>query len=225
MLRLSKPHTQFFLLVAIVVLLVGIGFFFDFDQKVWIERFNCVPFPIAGTLFVGAYIGITFFVWFSKDLFKIVGALVFGPYWSTLFIWIAELANAAIFFNMSRRLGRAYVVQKFHLQEEAQDRTQGRGGVWHIFLLRTLPIIPFRILDLSYGLTSVPLRKYLLVSALAMPVRIFWVQFVVSALGGAVFNLPKAMAYFEKNKAVFWLCFLYLIVSVIIVVCLRRKNK
>lgn len=224
MLSLSKPRTQFFILVAIVALLVVSGFLFDFDQKVWIARFNSVPFPIAGALFVGTYIGVTFFVWFSKDLLRIVGALVFGPYWSTLFIWMGELANAAIFFHMSRKLGRAYVVQKFHLKEGALDQSGIRGGVWHIFLLRAVPILPFRILDLSYGLTSVPLRKYLIVSALAIPVRIFWVQFVVAALGGAIFDIPKAMAYFEKNKAALGLSFLYLIVSVIIVLCLRRKK-
>ncbi|MEJ2111047.1 MAG: VTT domain-containing protein, partial [Acidobacteriota bacterium] len=105
------------------------------------------------------------------------------------------------------------------------DTTGKRGGVWHIFLLRTVPIIPFRILDLAYGLTSVPLRKYLAVSAIAMPVRIFWIQFVVAALGGAVFDITRAMAYFEQNRAALWLSFLYLMVSIIIVVCLRRKLK
>jgi uncharacterized membrane protein YdjX (TVP38/TMEM64 family) len=189
------------------------------------EYFQRVSLPLAGTVFVAAYIGITFFIWFAKDVFRVVGAVVFGPYWSTLFIWIGELVNAAIFFHLSRKLGRAYIADQFHLKEGTLNRANRHGGVWHIFLLRTLPIIPFRIIDLAYGLTSVSFRKYIVVSALATPVRIFWVQFVVAALGGAIFDFNRAMAYFEKNILLFWLSFLYLFCSLIIVLFLRKKIR
>lgn len=221
--RFSEPRTQFYILILVVVILVGIGLFFDFDEAAWVEYFRQVPLPLAGIFFTVAYVGLTFAIWFAKDLLRIVGALVFGPYWSTLFIWIGELANAFIFFHMSRRLGRAYVAEKFHLKEADLARAGRRGGVWHIFLLRSLPILPFRILDLAYGLTSVTFRKYLLVSALALPVRIFWVQFVVAALGGAVFNIPKVMTYFEQNAMALWLSFLYLFLSALAVLVLRKR--
>lgn len=225
MIQLSKPRTQFWILVAILIALIGSGLFFDFDKKPWMDYFRKVPFPVAGMVFIAAYVGVTFFVWFAKDLFRIVGALVFGPYWSTFFIWFAELVNAAVFFHLSRRLGRAYVAEKFHLKAERLDHAGRKGGVWHIFLLRALPVIPFRILDLAYGLTAVSFQKYLVVSAVALPVRIFWVQFVVAALGGAVFDIPRAMAYFESNMAALWLSFLYLILSATAVILLRRRLK
>ena len=43
-----------------------------------------------------------------------------------------------------------------------------------LFAFRSIPLIPFRFLDLAYGLTSIPFPKYFLVSAIASPVRIFW---------------------------------------------------
>jgi len=221
--RHTKPRTQFFILVLILAVLIGIGAVFDFEEEKWMEYFRQLPIPLAGVFYILAFVGITFFVWFAKDLFRIVGAVVFGPFWSTLFIWIGELANAAIFFHLSRRLGKSYIQEKFHLKEGALDRTGRNGGIWHIFLLRTLPIVPFRLVDIAYGLTSVPFRRYLLVSAFAMPVRIFWVQFVVAALGGAVFDLPKAMEYFEQNVVVLWLSFLYLFFSLVTVIFLRKK--
>ena len=159
MIKLSKPRTQFWMLVLLMAVLIGIGFLFDFDQGKWAGYFNRVPFPVAGTLYTAAYVCVTTVVWMSKDLLRIVGAIVFGPYWSTLFIWIGELANAAIFFHLSRRLGRAYIEEKFNLKKGKLDDAGRRSGVWHIFLLRAFPFIPFRILDLAYGLTSVSFRK------------------------------------------------------------------
>lgn len=206
-----------------MVILVVIGILLDFEEAKFVEYFRQLPLPLAAFFFIAAYVGLTFAVWFAKDLLRIVGALVFGPYWSTLFIWVGELANAFIFFYMSRRLGRAYIAQKFHLKEVHLARADRKGGVWHIFLLRSLPILPFRVLDLAYGLTSVTFRKYFLVSAFALPVRIFWVQFVVAALGGAVFDIPKAMAYFEQNIVALWLSFLYLLLSAIAVLFLRKR--
>jgi uncharacterized membrane protein YdjX (TVP38/TMEM64 family) len=220
-----RPRTQFWILVLILIGLLLAGSFFHFDDTRWTEFFGKISFPVAGVLFVAAYIGITFFVWFAKDLLRIAGAVAFGPFWSTLFIWIAELVNAAIFFHLSRRLGRAYVEEKFNLKRGQLDRAGRSGGIWHIFLLRTLPVIPFRILDLAYGLSPVPFRRYLIVSAVAMPVRIFWVQFIAAALGSSIFNIAKAMAYFQQNIVVLELSFLYLIFSIAAVIFLRMRFK
>lgn len=221
--RFSEPRTQFCILIIVLAALIGIGILFDFDQAKWVEYFRQFSHPWAGIFFVAVYVGLTFVVWFAKDLLRIAGAMVFGPYWSTVFIWIGELANACIFFQMSRKLGRAYVSERFHLKEESLARAGRKGSVWHIFLLRSLPILPFRLLDLAYGLSSVTFRKYLLVSAFALPVRIFWVQFVLAAMGGAIFDIPRAMAYFEQNILALWLSFLYLALSALAVLFLRKR--
>ena len=222
---LSKPRTQFFILVIFVGALLVVGNLIHIDDSKWTKLLGNIPFPVAAALYVSAYVGITFFAWFTKDLFRIVGAVVFGPFWSTLFVWIAELANAGIFFNISRRLGREYVEERFKLKKRQIDRVAKSGETWHIFLLRTLPIIPFRILDLAYGLTSVRFGKYIIISAVAMPVRIFWVQFIAAALGSSVLNIPKAMAYFQEHILVFQLSFLYLIFSTVAVLFLRKRLK
>jgi uncharacterized membrane protein YdjX (TVP38/TMEM64 family) len=226
LIKLSKPRTQFCMLVLLMAVLIGIGFLFDFDQEKWANYFSRVPFPVAGTLYVAAYVCVTTLVWMSKDLLRIVGAIVFGPYWSTLFIWIGELANAVIFFHLSRRLGRAYVEEKFNLKKGKLDNDGRRSGVWHIFLPRAFPFIPFRILDLAYGMTAVSLLKYLVVSAFAIPVRIFWVQFFIAAffIDGKL-DIQGGMNYFMQHMSIVWLSFLYMIVSFAAVVLLRRRLK
>ena len=223
MLRFSEPRIQFTLLALVLVILIGVGFLFDFEETAWVAYFQQLPLPLAGIIFIGAYVGLTSVAWLAKDLLRVVAALVFGPYWSTLFIWIGELANSVVFFHMSRKLGRAYIAEKFHLKETKLESFGGKGGVWHIFLLRSMPLVPFKVLDLGYGLTSVTFRKYLLVSAFALPVRIFWVQFIVAALGGDFFDISKGMAYFMQNILAFELSLFYLLVSALAVLFLRKR--
>jgi uncharacterized membrane protein YdjX (TVP38/TMEM64 family) len=223
-LKLSKPRTQFWILILIFAVLVGVAFLFDFNDKVWSDYFRRIPFPVAGALFVAAYIGMTFVFWLAaKDFLRIVGAVVFGPYWSTLFVWMGELGNAFIFFHMSRRLGRAYVEEKFHLKSGSLDRPGRRVGVWHIFLLRAFPIIPYRMLNLGYGLTSVSFRKYLIVSAVAMPFWLFWIQFILAAVGGSALDIPKLYTSLQQHMVLVRLTFLYLLVSTVVVILLRKK--
>jgi uncharacterized membrane protein YdjX (TVP38/TMEM64 family) len=222
---LSRPRAQFLLLVLIVLALLWFGTLFHFNDKPWIAFFHGIPFPVSATLFVLAYVAVTFFIWFAKDLLKVIGAVVFGPYWSTLFIWLAELANAVIFFHMSRRLGRAFIEEKFKIQKAHVEKAEKGGGVWHIFFLRTVPLIPYRFLDLAYGLTSVPFRRYVIVSAVAMPIRIFWLQFIAAGVGSAIFDQTEVMAYFEKNLLVLRLSFLYLVFSIAAAFFLSKKLK
>ena len=89
--------------------------------------------------------------WFAKDPLRIVGALVFVPYWSTLFTWIDELANDFIFFHMSRRLGRAYIAEKFHLKETTLDNLGRKGapGKFSSSEACLLPHSDFRISEMT----------------------------------------------------------------------------
>jgi uncharacterized membrane protein YdjX (TVP38/TMEM64 family) len=221
MIQLSKPSTQFWLLVVILLVTVFIGYMFDFDKSLWADYFNRIPFLVAGALFIAAYVGITSVIWLSKDLLRIVGAVVFGAYWSTLFIWIGELVNAAIFFHISRRMGRAYVEEKFHIRKGRLDRAGRSMGVWHIFILRN--ILPFKIADLAYGLTSCSFRKYLIVSAIALPARIFIVQLLCAALGMSALNPAKVEIFILENWHLFVFSFFYLIIAFLVVMLFRKE--
>ena len=105
------------------------------------------------------------------------------------------------------------------------EKAQKGAGVWPIFILRTVPLVPYRFLDLAYGLTSVSFRKYFIVSAVAMPVRIFWLQFIAAGLGSAIFDQGRVWTYFEQHALVLRLSFLYLIISILAAVFLSRKLK
>jgi len=88
-------------------------------------------------------------------------------------------------------------------------------------LLRAVPLIPYRILDISFGLSKLSLKKYILIVILASLPRIFWVQFILAGIKG--FSMNAAIAYFNENHVVFFLSLSYFVIT--LVVAFRVKKK
>lgn len=67
------------------------------------------PLVYSGLIYIILYVVLSFFIWFAKDILRATAALLFGAYLSTLFVYLSEMINAAILFNLSRFLGRDFV--------------------------------------------------------------------------------------------------------------------
>ncbi|UCG34790.1 MAG: hypothetical protein JSW17_04660, partial [Candidatus Omnitrophota bacterium] len=105
----SKPAVRFLLLILIIAGLFLIGKYFAIDEAKINEFLEKIPYGWASAVFVFLYVAGTFIIWYLKDPLKVVGAIIFGAYLSTLLIYIAELINAYIFFRFSRGLGRDFI--------------------------------------------------------------------------------------------------------------------
>ncbi|MDP8266971.1 MAG: VTT domain-containing protein [Candidatus Aceula meridiana] len=221
-----SPQIKFVIFILLLVLFWQAGQILkitDFDYEGFLKS---LPTGLSSIIFIGLYVGVTFVAWLAKDLFKIVGAVVFGAYLSTFLIWVAEIINAFILFHLSRKLGRDFIQSRLKGSFVKIDEKIARSGFWSIFVFRAFPIVPFRFLDLGVGLTKIPFRKYLILVILGSPVRIFWIQFVLSGVGKAVFKNPQVMVdYLTQNTLVFVLSFAYLIVTLILVIFLARKKE
>jgi len=218
----------FLVLVLISCWYLGKTFQADFqDLKAIILKF---PLAVSALVFVILYVGVTFFVWLTKDWFKIIGAVIFGVYVSTLLIWVAEVINAAILFNLSRRLGRGFIEEKFKGRFGRLDVFIENHGFWSIFALRIIPVVPFRFLDLAYGLTKVSLKQYLTIVLLASPLRIFFIQFVLAAVGESILQSSDILMlfstltdYFLENQVVLWWGFAYFIAAMVVMLRIRYR--
>ncbi len=189
--------------------------------KLFLEGF---PKWFSSLAFIFLYV-LSNFVFFLdvKDFLKPVAALIFGAYFSTLLIYIAEVINAWIFFHLSRRYGQErlqyYLRGRFaHIYKKLEHI-----GIGWIFLLRLLPLVPYRILDISFGLTGVSFKKYLLVVLVASLPRIFWIQAVLAAVGSLY--PEKIFAFFMANPHIFFFIFLYFIFSFILILVFRKRFK
>lgn len=218
----SKTNINFLIFIGFLIIFIFLGRYFSIDEQTIDNLFYKVPLGFASVAFVIFYVAGTFIIWQLKDPLKIIAAVFFGAYLSTVLIYIAEIINAYIFFKLSRKLGRDFVEKKVkgRLQRFYENiETMSMGWV---FLLRTVPLIPFRVLDLSFGLSNFSFRKYMIVVLLASPPRIFAIQFVLAAV--KTFSMEKITVYFMEHQIATWLLAIYFLAAVIVAFKLKLKK-
>ena len=227
MIRLINITSKFIIFILILFLLWFCGRFFKIemqDLKVCLQRFSILK---GAGIFIALYVIVTFFIWLSKDVFRIAAAVIFGANLSTLFIWIAECINAVILFHFSRFMGREFIEKKFFKEKEQRlkERLSSERGFLSLFFFRAVPLVPFRFLDLIMGLSSIDFRKYFLIVMLGSPIRIYWLQYILAAVGSSIFKNPVSLIqYLSSNKIVFFVSLIYAILVIIVAIKLRGKK-
>ena len=199
----------FFLLIILACLLLGRLLNFDIDY--YQSLFARYPPAASGFVFVLTYILTTTFIWLGpKDILRALAAILFGAYWSTVFVTLGEIGNAVIFSPLSRKLGRGFVEQKFKIDKTELDKVQQKSGLLWVLALRSNPVIPSNLLDLGFGLSSIRFFTYILIVLLISPFRVFLVQYMLAMLGEGVFKsasvtelLTMMINFFTQNPAFF----------------------
>ncbi len=216
---------RFLLLLAFIALFAVIGRLFNIDAAALQDYLKKFPVFYSGAIFVVIYAVVTFFAWFSKDIFRFIAASLFGAYLSTLFVFAAEIVNAFILFYFARYLGSDFTQRYLGNREDNFDEKLARVNFLWLFLFRAVPLVPFRFLDLGCGLTKISFRRYLAVVILGSPLRIFWVQYALANIGEAVFKNPYALsARIYADRGLFVFSLIYFILVIVVAIKLKRKD-
>jgi uncharacterized membrane protein YdjX (TVP38/TMEM64 family) len=216
-------HEIEFLMLAIAFLLIWLlGRNLRIDSAGLSTGLGKFPLILSGLIYIILYVVVTFFIFFSKDIFWIAGALLFGGPLSALFVSIAETVNAALLFHLARRFGRGFVEKMAEEKYKWLDEKLGRINFIWFFLFRAAPLIPYRFLDLAAGLTRLKFRKYLAAVILGSPVKIFWIQYILAAVGANILARPQALVdFFLTNQPLMLFSFLYLILVAAVVLKMK----
>ncbi len=221
----TKPHQiRFLILILLAGCFLALSPFIHIDQQVCQDYLKRFPVFWSALIFIFLYVGLTFLVWVGpKDVLRVAGAFLFGPYLSTVIVWFGEMGNACVMFSLSRHFGRGYIAEKLPGQMERVDQIMAGKSGWGIFFAKFFPVIPFRFLDLVCGLTRISLKKYLLISAVASPLRIFVIQFFVALGVDTILNPAKLSVYLQGHPAIFLAVVLYLIGTFVMIAVFRKK--
>ncbi|MEO7713153.1 MAG: TVP38/TMEM64 family protein [Gemmatimonadaceae bacterium] len=136
-------------------------------------------------LFVAAYAIVATFG-LPATPFTLAGGAIFGTVLGSVLNWCGAVLGALGAFLLAKGLGRDAVRKLLGSKLAKLDGLVERGGFATIFRLRLLPVVPFNLLSFAAGLAGVPLRAYLLGTALGIvPGTVVYTYFADSLIAGA----------------------------------------
>lgn len=162
-----KIRTLVLLLACFFLTAVGVYFLRQISEEqlqVWLEQ-SGVWAPVIYCL---VYAASTILLVPSTPL-NLSGGLIFGVLWGTIWTSVAAIAAAIVSFIFSRTVGQRFVARQFSGRWQAWtaiDAEIGEGGLFYIFAIRLLPILPYGLVNFAAGLTSIRFRDYAIGTAL-----------------------------------------------------------
>jgi uncharacterized membrane protein YdjX (TVP38/TMEM64 family) len=161
-----KVKSSLLILLIFCIVITGAGVYFLGGIKpeqiqLWLEQAG-IWAPI---IYIVLYTVGTLLILPSTPL-NLSGGAIFGAWMGTLWTTVAAIIAAIVSFAFTRTVGRAWVAQKFAGRWEVIDAEMRQGGLFYMFAIRLLPLIPYGIVNFSAGLTSIRFRDYLIGTAL-----------------------------------------------------------
>ena len=161
-------------IAVVIVLFFGfdLGRYFSLDalkaQQAAIETFRTQQPWLTATLYFALYVAVTALSLPGAALMTLAGGAVFGLWWGTLIVSFASSVGATLAFLVSRFLLRDWVAGRFGERLTAIDAGIKREGAFYLFTLRLVPVFPFFVINLLFGLTAMKARTFYWVSQLGM---------------------------------------------------------
>jgi uncharacterized membrane protein YdjX (TVP38/TMEM64 family) len=160
-LHLSKGQQFWILLAVVCILLTWLGIHalgsYKPEQLQMLIRQAGVWAPLT---YIALYAFGTLALLPSTPL-NISGGLLFGPWWGILWTSVGAVVAAAIAFLFSRTVGRPTMEKRLAGRWQTMDAEIHRGGLFYMFAIRLIPVMPYGIVNFAAGLTSIRFRDFL----------------------------------------------------------------
>ncbi|MGF1687039.1 FAD-dependent oxidoreductase [Photobacterium japonica] len=163
---------------GLVLSLIGLWIGFDLGQYFTLAQAKNQQVALQDTiashpllsslLFFALYVTITALSVPGAVIMTLLGAALFGFWWSLLLISFASTLGATLAFLFSRYILRDWVQQRFGHRLAAINTGIEKEGAFYLFTLRLIPIFPFFLVNLLMGLTPISTRRFYLVSQIGM---------------------------------------------------------
>jgi uncharacterized membrane protein YdjX (TVP38/TMEM64 family) len=125
------------------------------------------PFAVFG-IFFAIYVAVAALSLPGAAILTLAAGAIFGLVAGTAVASFASSVGATLAFLSSRYLLRESVQRRFGARLAAVNAGIERDGAFYLFSLRLVPLIPFFIVNLIMGLTSLKTRTFYLVSQIGM---------------------------------------------------------
>jgi uncharacterized membrane protein YdjX (TVP38/TMEM64 family) len=113
----------------------------------------------APIVYIGIYAIATILILPSTAL-NLAGGALFGLWLGTLWTSIAAIVAAVLAFTFTRTIGRQWMGRRLARRWQVMDTEIRRGGLFYMFAIRLLPIIPYGLVNFVAGMTSISFKDY-----------------------------------------------------------------
>jgi uncharacterized membrane protein YdjX (TVP38/TMEM64 family) len=124
-------------------------------------------------------VGVCLFV--PGTLLTTLGAAIFGPYLSFIYVWLGAMVGSSLAFYIGRYLGRDFAASLIGDRLKRYDEAIERNGFATVLYLR-LVYFPFTPMNFGMGLTRVRFWDYLSGTGLGIIVGTFIFTFFVGTV-------------------------------------------
>jgi len=176
--------------VLIVVVIVGliIAFkVFNLGQYITLsyikesrDKFELLygEYPVAViVLYMGMYILTTSLSLPGAAVLTIAGGAFFGLWVGTFVVSFASSIGATLACFVSRFLLRDWIQGRFADRIKKVNEGIEKEGAFYLFTIRLIPVFPFWMVNILFGLTKIPLFRFYWVSQLGMlPVTMVYIN-------------------------------------------------
>lgn len=111
--------------------------------------------------YIVIYISAAFFVPGAIPL-TVVGGLLFGVFWGTVYVCIGATVGATLAFFTARYLIGEWLQDRYRNQLRRFNKEMSRHGHYYLIMIRLTPLLPFFLINYLAGLTMIPFRVFLL---------------------------------------------------------------
>jgi pyruvate/2-oxoglutarate dehydrogenase complex dihydrolipoamide dehydrogenase (E3) component/uncharacterized membrane protein YdjX (TVP38/TMEM64 family) len=166
--------------LALVTLLGGLLAFFALDlgrfltlhylqerQSEFAALYAQHPWEVRGGYFA-LYVAVATLAVPGAALLTLAGGAIFGFGWGLVLVSFASSLGATFSFLMARLLLRDWVQTRFATQLAEVNAGVQRAGWLYLVSLRLIPVVPFFLINLTMGLTTLRIRTFYLASQLGM---------------------------------------------------------
>lgn len=101
-----------------------------------------------------------------STVLNLAGGALFGPWLGSLWTTLGALVAAIVAFGFTRTVGRELVEKRLAGYWQTLDAEVRTGGLFYIFSIRLLPVIPYGLVNFAAGLTAISWQDYVIGTAL-----------------------------------------------------------
>lgn len=118
--------------------------------------------------FFGVYVLVAALSIPGASILSLAAGAVFGLGWGLMFVSFASSLGALLAFWVSRYLLRDFLQRRFAKFLAPINAGLAKDGIFYLLTLRLLPLLPFWLVNLLMGLTTIGARQFYLVSQVGM---------------------------------------------------------